>query len=146
MQAHLPLNLKNPSPTVTVGAVRALAGVDELTIHAALDAGEMPWAWDIALPGCDKREIRIWWPAARLWVAGIKEQPPHPITDVLDHVLGTTTRAEIRSHELRVRLVCSHNHISRLQDRGCLEGEIIGHTRILKTESVRQWLIARRLR
>ena len=101
---------------------------------------------DAGLIVIDKREIRIWWPAARLWVAGIKEQPPHTITDVLDHVLGTTTRAEIRSHELRVRLVCSHNHISRLQDRGCLEGEIIGHTRILKTESVRQWLIARRLR
>jgi hypothetical protein len=138
-QRALRLTLHQRTALVTVDTARAVRGVDAESILAEIDDGRIPWVWDIAMPGADRRELRFWGPA--LEDPGTADQAE---ADVLASILGTT-RPTLRGAEIEVRLLCSAPHVKRLHEAGELVGLLVGHTRHIRTDSLVAWLRRRRV-
>ena len=61
MQFDLPgLVLPARRPLLPVAAVGTLLDLDPLEVLAACENGELEWAFDLAVRGATRREIRIW--------------------------------------------------------------------------------------
>lgn len=59
-QRQFDLRLSAARPLVPIEAVVVLADRDEDDILNLIELGLLPFAWNIASPGAERREIRIW--------------------------------------------------------------------------------------
>jgi hypothetical protein len=137
MQRLLQLQLNQRTALVTVDTARAVLGVDAETIAARIDEGQIRWVFDIALPGAERRELRLW--ASSLVAPEIVHRDS---ARVIAAIIGHQ-RATLRGGEVEQLLLCSAQHIQRLHEARLLAGQIIGHTRHLTAASLTAFLQAR---
>lgn len=110
------LNLSIPAerPMVPIEAAIVLLNRDYDSIVGMVDAGELPWAWDIRSEGAKRREIRVWRDNLLDVMSGATSLTGDEGV-VLDSLIGHK-RDEVRSPELQRIFSCSHNHIFELLD------------------------------
>ena len=60
-------------PLVPIEAAMVLLDRDEDEILHAVESGALGWAWDIATPGAERREVRIWRDSLLALIAGERE-------------------------------------------------------------------------
>jgi hypothetical protein len=143
-QPSLPLILPADAALVTVEAARVLLSIDEDSVLALVDHGQLRWAWDIAVGQSRIREVRIW---AQCVVARQQgaEQPGRDLASVVPDVIGVTTRTRLRASEVRALMCCSPQHIQRLVASGALDGDVEDRTRWVTRVSLEQFLTSRRI-
>lgn len=143
-QPSLPLILPSTAALVTVEAARVLLSLDEDSVLALVDHGQLRWAWDIAVAQSRIREVRIW---AQCLVARQQggEQPGRDLAAVVPEVIGVTTRTRLRASEVRGLLCCSQQHIQRLVASGALDGDVEDRTRWVTRISLEKFLTSRRI-
>lgn len=127
-QTHLTLDVHQRVTLLNVDTVRALLGVDSETVKNRIDDGQLCWVFDISVVDNYRRELRIW--ARTLEPGGTLA-----LAQVIDEIIGTQ-RPTLRGAELEVLLLCSRQHIQQLHERGLLRGEVVGHTRHIKRDSL----------
>ena len=136
MQPSLSLTLHQRTALVTVDTARAIMGVDAESVAAMVDDGRLPVVFDIALPGANRRELRIW---ARSLEPSFSLQPS---AFSLADLIGTS-RETLRGSEVERLLLCSAQHVKALHGCGLLLGQIVGHTRHITRASLTDLLAAR---
>ena len=139
IQRSLSLTLSQRTALVTVDTARAVRGVDAESILAEIEDGRIPWVWDIALPGSERRELRIWAEALLSAECGARSAE-----SVIGEIIGTT-RPTLRGSEVERLLLCSAQMIMRLHAAGELAGALVGHTRHLRRDSLAEFLRRRRV-
>lgn len=111
-------DLGTGTPLLTVSAVRALLNLDEDAVLYLVDDGQLAFAFDLAMPGARRKELRIW----RGCFNGAARDAALPtvLADILQGGAGVPP-VVIRSGALAQRWVCSRTHVHDLMDAGLLE-------------------------
>lgn len=102
------------SPLVPLAGLRALTGLDEDAVLYLIQDGQLPWAFDIAMPGARKSELRVWRGAASTDLHATS------LDEVIADILGPSPLPTLKVRSLRHRFVCSSDHIHHLIAAGCL--------------------------
>jgi hypothetical protein len=142
-QRPLPITVPVPEALITVEAARWALGVDEDSVLALIDGGDLRWAWDIAVYRGQIREVRIWSRCITARLTGA-EQPSTDIAGVLD-ALGITATGRLRAAQVRQILTCSQQHVQRLVNAGTLRADISRGTRWVDPASFRAFLMTRQI-
>lgn len=129
------------APLVPVAGLRALMGVDEDTVLAHIEDGQLPFAFDLAMPGARRAELRVW--------RGCIEKKSATLAEVLQDVLGPSPLPTLNVRTLRHRWVCSSTHVHHLIEAGLLaevggEGRKKTNTRNVTRTSAERFLTERR--
>lgn len=129
------------APLVPLAGLRALMGVDEDTVLHHIEDGQLPFAFDIAMPGARRAELRVWRGALA------KRDAAWP--EVLADILGDSPLPTLNVRTLRHRWVCSSTHVHHLIELGLLtevggEGRKKTNTRNVSRESAEAFLKERR--
>lgn len=144
-QRRLPLTLVLPvsAALVTVETARTALGIDEDSVVALVDSGELARAWDISASLVSApiriREMRIWARCIAARQAG-EAQPQDDLDAVIDQVLPKLNRDSLRADEVRAIFCCGQQTVQRLMDRGIITGHVAGRARWLSRASVVQFL------
>lgn len=129
------------SPLVPLAGLRALMGVDEDTVLHHIEDGQLPFAFDLAMPGARRAELRVW--------RGALAKKDADFATVLADILGDSPLPTLNVRTLRHRWVCSSTHVHRLIEAGLLM-EVGGanrkrtNTRNVSRESAEAFLTDRR--
>lgn len=83
---------------------------DEDEILHAVETGALGWAWDIAMPGADRRELRVWRDSV-LALASSTVDETLEMETVIARVLPP---ADLRSPQIQRLFSCSSTHIHAL--------------------------------
>lgn len=121
---------------------------DEDEILHAIEVGALGWAWDIATPGAERREIRVWRDSVAALSTGRREDSLDA-EDVMARILPPVS---IRSPHLQRLFSCSGTHVHHLIDAGAFEVELapsqgsgpLSYT-LLRRSSVARFLRNRRV-
>lgn len=98
------------------GAMWILDQKEDELLHACED-GTLPFAWDIATPTAERRELRILSES----IVAIATGKPQPVyRDMEDLVDELVPHRDMRSSELQRFFSCSSSHLSHLLRAGCL--------------------------
>ena len=138
-QAALKLPIAQRTALVTVDTARAVRGVDAESIIAEIEDGSIRWAFNIATADAARRELRIWAPCL-----GNAEHPTRNPEQVIAEIIGTQ-RETLRGAEVERLLLCSAQLVKLLHEGGELRGELVGHTRHLRRDSLAAFLRRRRV-
>jgi hypothetical protein len=138
-QRTLSLTLSQRTALVTVDTARAVRGVDAESVLDEIEDGRIPWVWDIASLGSERRELRIWAEGLRSAECGVRSAE-----DVIAEIIGTT-RPTLRGSEVERLLLCSAQLVKQLHEAGELRGALVGHTRHLRRDSLAEFLRRRRV-
>lgn len=145
-QLELPVKLPRTKPTLALDSCADFFDRDYDTLLIDVENQVIRFAWDIAAPGADRREIRIW--AESAW-AFCYQQPMPALGE--DEVLRLLLpNRDLRSTELERILACSHQHIYALLPlltvvRGPLQADGPNSFALLARDSIVKFLKARRL-
>ena len=103
---------------------------DEDEVLAAVESGVLGWAWNIARPGAERRELRIWAPSLLSLLAGGRPEAATPRSqesgaaqpgeELLTLLRGILPGRDVRSTELQRFFSCSGSHVAHLLQDGCL--------------------------
>lgn len=143
-QRSLPLEVSASTSLVDMHTARAALGIDEDSVLALIESGDLRWAWDISIRRGVIREVRIWARCISARQVGIA-QPGESIAEVIPCVLGPATRDRFRSAEVRALFCCAQQTIQRLVEAGILSGEIQGRTLWVSRSSLESFLTHRRI-
>lgn len=94
-------------PLVPIEAAMVMLDRDEDEILHAVESGVLGWAWDIATPGSERREIRIWRDSLLSLLAGEREpvrEWPHVQAMILPP-------GDIKTPALCRLLSCGRTHV-----------------------------------
>ena len=121
---------------------------DEDEILHAVESGDLGWAWDIAVPTAERREIRIWRESLLALAAGKRDPDLEPHA-VIARILPP---AHIRSPQLQRLWSCSSTHIHALLDSDAIAVEAAPVARsgpqsytLIRRESIAAFLSNRRV-
>jgi hypothetical protein len=109
---HFDLYTVAVAPLVPLSGLRALMGADEDTVLAHIESGALPFAFDLAMPGARRAELRVW--------RGAMDKQAATLDQVIEDVLGPSPLPTLNVRTLRHRWVCSSTHIHHLIEAGCL--------------------------
>lgn len=128
-----------------IDTVRWCLGLDEDKVLALIETGKLRWAWDIAVrsTGANIRQIRVWSPCVAALRSGGDGQPGVSPDEVVAAVIGGGPGKSLRTSQVRALLVCSHQTVCRLLDRGELHGERTRTTRWVSRQSLAEFLSRR---
>lgn len=138
-QTSLHLPIAQRTALVTVDTARAVRGVDAESIIAEIESGAIPWVFNIAAPQAARRELRIW--------AQSFHDPATaslPLPEVIERIIGTH-REILRGSEVERLLLCSAQLVKQLHESGELLGELVGHARHLRRDTLATFLRRRRV-
>lgn len=130
---QLAFDLRIPSgrSLVPLEAVMVLADRDEDAVLALIDNGQLRWAYNIASPGSERREIRI----LRSSVLSYLDRSSDPVesaddalTSILPKPMNVRGHETIRAVEVERRFCCSQGLVAKLIHAGCftLAGPVAG--------------------
>lgn len=144
LQRPLPITVQVPEALITVESARWALGVDEDSVLALIDRGELRWAWDIAVRQDRIREVRIW---SRCVTARLRArpQPCEDIKGVTEEILGPPEGARLRAAHVRQILTCSQQHVQRLVASGALRADVARGTRWVDRASFSEFLRDRQI-
>lgn len=137
-QRLLQLTLHTRTALVTSDTVCSALGVDAETLSAKVDAGELRWVWDVSVQRQRIRELRF-------LAAELTEARAYASLDLILREILPAQRDRLRSGEVAQLLRVSDPHILRLVNNGELHGDLIGHSRQVRTASLRHFLTQRLL-
>jgi len=106
------IELPRTKPTLALESCADFFDRDYDTLVKDVENQVIRFSWNIAAPGTDRREIRIYAPSA--W-AFCYQKPMPSLTDEEVYKLILPNR-DLRSTELQRILACSHQHIHGLKD------------------------------
>lgn len=138
MQSALRLTIAQRTALVTVDTARAVRGVDAESILLEIEDGRIPWVFDIGSRDTQRRELRIW---ARALDGVGATLSAHA---VIEEIIGTR-RDTLRGSEVERLLLCSAQLVKQLHETRELAGELVGHTRHLRRDSLAAFLQRRRV-
>jgi hypothetical protein len=124
-QLELSLTLPAARTLIPLEAVMVLTDRSEDAVIELMDCGALPWAWDIARAGADRRELRIWRDCLVAWLANPCEtyRQQRFSMESEEAVLASLFphgRPEQRGTELQRMFSCGHSHIINLIADGLL--------------------------
>jgi len=122
---------------VSIDVVRAVLGVDAITVGTMVDAGELAWVFDISATKGSQRELRFW--TRELF------EPEHcrmSTGRALQMIMGKS-RQRWRGTEIEQLLLASRASILRWNRAGDLPGETVDHTFWVSRESLATFLKSR---
>ncbi len=96
-------------PLLPIAALRAALKRDEDAVLYLIEDHQLPFAFDIGMPGTRRRDLRVWrgcLPLGSRTTAGLEE--------VIEDILGSEVYQLIKTPELAKRWVCSPTHIYQL--------------------------------
>ena len=95
-----------------------LADQHEYELEAAVDSGALGPAWNIAGPGAERREIRVWSGSVEGYARGdrLEARPTFELPLIFPH-----SRPQLSSTELQRLFSCSSTHIHNLIAAGLLQ-------------------------
>lgn len=143
-QRSLPIEVSATTSLVDMHTARAALGIDEDSVLALIESGDLRWAWDISIRRGVIREVRIWTRCIAARQCGLP-QPADSITEVLPLVLGPVARDRFRAAEVRALFCCAQQTIQRLVEAGILSGDIHGRTLWVSRSSLESFLTHRRI-
>lgn len=135
-------------PLVPVEACMVILDRDEDEILRAVETGALGWAWDVAMPGTDRRELRVWRESVAALAARRREEDLPPET-VLGRILPPV---DVRSPQLQRVFSCSQTHLANLIEAGMFD--VVAEPRaasgphswtLLSRDSVARFLRSRRV-
>jgi hypothetical protein len=141
-QRPLPITIPVPEALISVESARWALGVDEDSVLALIQLGEIRWAWDIAVHRGGIREIRIWSRCVTARLQGLP-QPGTDIAAVTPEVIGVVFRERLPASQVRRILTCSQQHIQRLVASGALMADVARGTRWVDRASFVKFLKSR---
>ena len=110
-QLQLPVELPRTKPTLALQSCADFFDRDYDTLAVDVENQIIKFAWDIAIAGAARREIRIYAPSA--W-AFCYQKPMPALTEEQVYKLILPNR-DIRSTELKRILACSSDHVHHLK-------------------------------
>lgn len=123
---------------VSIDVVRAVLGVDAITVASMVDAGDLAWVFDLsATTKSSQRELRFW--TRELFEPALCRMSP---TRALQMILGKS-RQRWRATEIEQLLLASRASILRWNRSGDLPGETVDHTFWTTRESLTAFLKSR---
>ena len=123
------LNLNDPRyrrPTMQIGAVKGILDIGEDEVIALIEEGSLV-AWNIALPGAERRELRVLTQTvalaqARMVSSGSARSGAQLITEKETFtLLFPHAKPFVTGTEAQRMLNCGSTHVIRLVNEGCLE-------------------------
>jgi hypothetical protein len=105
-------------PLVPVEAAMVILDRDEDEILHAIESGSLGWAWDIAAPSAERRELRIWRDSILTLAASQMEEANLDPERVIARVLPPN---DLRSPQVQRLCSCSGTHIHALMEAGVFE-------------------------
>ena len=164
-QFNFDLRISARRPLVPIEAVMVLADQDEDDVLNLVERGLIRYAWNIATPGAERREIRVWRDSLieylrngedansaigdrRSAISG-KEKPLRTIIEsFLPKPSLINNCKTIRGVEVARRLSCGPSHITNLLDAGQLRIAFPAAIKVspyIDHESLVEFLLAREL-
>ncbi len=122
---------------VSLDVVRAVLGVDAVTVASLVDSGELAWVFDVSATKSSQRELRFW--TRELFAP---EQCRMSPTRALQMILGKG-RQRWRGSEIEQLLLASRASILRWNRAGDLPGETVDHTFWVTREALTGFLKSR---
>jgi hypothetical protein len=145
-QLHLNVELPRTKPTLALESCADFFDRDYEVLLADVENRVIKFAWDIAMAGAARREIRIY--AASAWAFCYQRAMPDlKEEDVYKLILPAR---DIRSTELKRILACSHQHVYELKPnftvtREPLQADGPNSFTVFSRESIKQFLRSRRI-
>lgn len=129
------------TPLVGIEGLRALTGRTEDDVLYLIEDRQLSFAFDLALPGAARRELRVWRECLR--------RPDATLREAIDAILPAGGQPAVRISSLRLRWVCSPSHLFNLIRAGCLqeaspEGRRTTQARFVTRASAARFLEERR--
>lgn len=148
-------DLGTGAPLLTISAVRSLLNRDEDAVLYLIEDGQLAFAFDLAMPGARRMELRVWRGAlaamnrSHLTPALSPSGEGGDLARVIADILPPLNAAVIRSATLAQRWVCSRTHVHELLDAELLtevgaEARKATNSRNLTRASAGAFLRARR--
>ena len=117
--AAIAIQLPAARPLVPVGAAMVILDRDEDEILHAVENGALGWAWDIATPGAERRELRVW----RDSIVTLATMAKPELLEAEEVMARIVPPGPIRSPQLQRLLSCSSTHVHSLIDAGVFDVE-----------------------
>jgi hypothetical protein len=106
------VELPRTKPTLALEACADFFDRDYDTLVADVENRVIKFAWDIAMTGAGRREIRIYAPSA--WAFCYQREMPKVTEDEVYRLI--LPLRDLRSTELQRILACSHQHVHTLKE------------------------------
>lgn len=137
-------DLGTGAPLLPMSAVRSLLNRDEDAVLYLIEDGQLPFAFDLSMPGARRMDLRVWRGCLQGGRPGSQT-----LVDVIADILPPLNSPVIRSATLAQRWVCSRTHVHQLIDAGLLEevgaeARKLTNSRNLTRASAAAFLTARR--
>lgn len=145
-QMNLQVELPRTKPTLALESCADFFDRDSDTLRLDVENQVIKFAWDIAVAGSARREIRIYAPSA--W-AFCYQKPMPALTEEEVYRLILPGR-DLRSTELQRILACSHQHVHELKShfkivRRPLQADGPNSFTVFARQSIVDFLKSRRL-
>ena len=142
IQTALPLTVHARCALLPLESARAHWGVDAESVKGMTEDGRIAWAFDVALAGARRQELRIWKECLGEHAAAVAAWP---VGRVVAEIIGTQ-RETLRGAEVEQLFIVSRPHVKRLQEAGEITGWLAGHTRLVTVGSLGAFLERRRVK
>ncbi len=126
-QPEFDLQLPAGRPLIPIEAVMVLADRDEDDVLNLIDIGMLRWAFDIATPGTDRRELRIFRESLIDYLRGDtaamgRKNQTETVEGIIARILPRPSIVNgygtIRGTELQRRFSCCQGHVNNLIKTG----------------------------
>jgi predicted DNA-binding transcriptional regulator AlpA len=146
MQPLLNLTIHHRTALVTVGTAMAVLGVDGETVHARIESGALPWAWDIGVhdAAVQARGEQVNG-GVRIWARSLIAPDPRLKLDLVVGCIIGERRERLRAGEVCRLFLCSRPTVWGLVKSGALAGPLVDHTQWVTRASLVRFLTERRL-
>jgi len=122
---------------VSIDVVRAVLGVDAITVGTMVEAGDLAWVFDVSATKSSQRELRFW--TRELFEPELCHMSP---SRALQSIMGKS-RQRWRGTEIEQLLLASRASVLRWNRAGDLPGETVDHTFWASRESLAAFLKSR---
>jgi hypothetical protein len=122
---------------VSIDVVRAVLGVDAITVGTMVETGELAWVFDVSATKNNQRELRFW--TRELFEPQLCRMS---LGRALQLILGKS-RQRWRGTEIEQLLLASRASVLRWHRAGDLPGETVDHTFWATRESLAAFLKSR---
>lgn len=112
--------MRSPTPLLSIQGLREQTGLFEDSLLYMIEDGQLPFCFDIAMPGTRRAMDRVW--------RGSHERPGVSLEDVIEDILGPALLPTLNVSTLRRRWACSATHVHHLIEAGLL-AEVGGENR-----------------